>query len=244
MTNNTSRRPVAGGSNEFSVDAANPRAYQPRAGSPGRAGNTNGHIIRMAEAGNDASATTFTWDVYLFGAEAGSDAATQNLSGLTADQDFSSPDGLWFSYATGLLWIQTDDGAFTDRTNCMLLAAAPGRVGDGAPVNVPSMIGTSTNMVTTFMGVKPTANTLKRFLVGPVECEITGITETPDGKALFVNVQHPGELTANPTVVLSDPSTYHSRWPGNAGYGAGGANARPRSATIVITKNDGGLIGS
>jgi uncharacterized protein len=28
-----------------------------------------------------------------------------------------------------------------------------------------------------------------------------------------------------------------------AAYGAGGASARPRSATIVITKNDGGVIG-
>ena len=29
-------------------------------------------------------------------------------------------------------WIQTDDGAYTDVTNCMMLAALPGQVGDGA----------------------------------------------------------------------------------------------------------------
>jgi secreted PhoX family phosphatase len=40
-----------------------------------------------------------------------------------------------------------------------------------------------------------------------------------------------------------NPTKFLSHWPGNAGYGPGGANARPRSATIVITRNDGGLIG-
>jgi secreted PhoX family phosphatase len=80
---------------------------------------------------------------------------------------------------------------------------------------------------------------LKRFLVGPVACEITGIAETPDGKALFVNIQHPGETTS--AANIADPTKYTSQWPSNAGYGAG---KRPRSATIVITKNDGGRVGS
>jgi hypothetical protein len=40
---------------------------------------------------------------------------------------------------------------------------------------------------------------------------------------------------------VGDPTKYTSQWPSNAGYGAG---QRPRSATIVITKDDGGRIGS
>jgi hypothetical protein len=40
---------------------------------------------------------------------------------------------------------------------------------------------------------------------------------------------------------VGDPTQYTSQWPSNAGYGAG---QRPRSATIVITKDDGGRIGS
>jgi secreted PhoX family phosphatase len=40
---------------------------------------------------------------------------------------------------------------------------------------------------------------------------------------------------------VSQPEKYTSQWPANAGYGQG---KRPRSATIVITKKDGGLIGS
>ena len=86
---------------------------------------------------------------------------------------------------------------------------------------------------------RPTADTLKRFLVGPVGSEITGISETPDGKTMFINIQHPGENTS--LANIGDPSKYTSQWPANAGYGAG---KRPRSATIVITKNDGGRIGS
>jgi len=85
-------------------------------------------------------ATSFRWDVYLFGAEFGLDANHINISGLTDDNDFSSPDGLWFSQANpGLMWIQTDDGAYTDVSNCMMLAAMPGSHGDGGAVNVASL---------------------------------------------------------------------------------------------------------
>ena len=85
----------------------------------------------------------------------------------------------------------------------------------------------------------PSSTELKRFLVGPKDCEITGLCETPDGKAIFVNIQHPGENT--PLANIGAPEQYTSHWPANAGYGAG---KRPRSATIVITKDDGGVIGS
>jgi uncharacterized protein len=232
LTNNSART-------QATVDAANPRYYQDTKGtSTVQSGNVNGHIIRVAEVAGEATATTFKWDVYLFGAEAGADKSLVNLSSLTDDQDMSSPDGLWFSKATGLCWIQTDDGAYTDKTNCMMLAGIPGTVGDGAKKTLTY----SDKTVDTYVGKAPTADTLKRFLVGPVDCEITGCAETPDGKALFINIQHPGETITSATV--ADPSKYLSHWPGNAGYGAGGTTARPRSATIVITKTDGGVIGS
>ncbi len=225
LTNN-SKRTVE------SADAANPRAYQDNKAGKVNKGNVNGHILRMSEAGGAAAATTFTWDVYLFGAEAGADPAI-NLSGLTADQDFSSPDGLVFTPATGICWIQTDDSAYTDVTNCMMLAALPGRVGDGRPVPVAA------TRVLTPVGRAPTLATLRRFLVGPKGCEITGVCESPDGTALFVNIQHPGENTAMSDV--NAPDKYESQWPANAGYGAG---KRPRSATVVITRIDGGRIGT
>ncbi len=245
LTNNSNRKlePAAG---QFGLDAANPRSYSDSFGgaAAGAPGNVNGHIIRMAEAGGETAASTFSWDVYLFGAQSDADTARVNLSALTADQDFSSPDGLWFSQNTGLCWIQTDDGAYTDTTNCMMLLGVPGQVGDGVKTTLSyTRTDGSTLNIDTYVGKKPGIDTLRRFLVGPVDCELTGCTETPDGKTVFANIQHPGETLASAADV-SDPSKYLSHWPGNAGYGAGGATARPRSATLAITKNDGGRIGS
>ncbi len=240
LTNNSNRNINPTGSSQLAPDSANPRAYSDMKGSSELKGNPNGHILRMREASDGAGAVSFTWDVYLFAAEAGADAGKVNLSSLTNDQDMSSPDGLAFSPSTGICWIQTDDGAYTDVTNCMMLAALPGQVGDGEKVALSyTKTDGSTLAVSTYVGKKPSADTLKRFLVGPVGSEITGIAETPDGKAMFINIQHPGETTA--AANIGDPTKYTSQWPSNAGYGAG---KRPRSATIVITKNDGGRIGS
>lgn len=245
LTNNSNRKlePTPA---QFGLDAANPRSYTdaPTATATTAARNVNGHIMRMKEAGSESTATSFTWDVYLFGAQADADKTMVNLSGLTDDQDFSSPDGLWFSPKTGFVFIQTDDGAYTDVSNCMMLIGRPGQVGDGTTPTLTYTKGDGSKVnVQTRVGAKPAADKLRRFLVGPVDCEITGITETPDGKAIFVNIQHPGETILKAD--LADPTKYLSHWPANAGYGAGGVTtARPRSATIVITKNDGGLIGS
>lgn len=244
LTNNSNRK-LEPNASQQALDAANPRTYRDAygGGALGSAGNINGHIIRMAEAGGAGSATSFTWDVYLFGAQSDASTTLVNLSGLSADQDFSSPDGLWFSRATQLCWIQTDDGAYTDTSNCMMLVGVPGKVGDGVKTTLTyTKADGSTLAVDTYVGKQPAADTLRRFLVGPVDCELTGCTETPDGKTLFANIQHPGETTA--ASQMGNPAAYLSHWPGNAGYGAGGATARPRSATIAITKDDGGLIGS
>jgi secreted PhoX family phosphatase len=232
LTNNSSRT-VA------NTDAANPRAYtDPKVTTGQTTGNANGHIIRLKETGDTTEATAFTWDIYAFGSGSDLNATNINLSGLDATNDFSSPDGLWFgrpSNASGLvkplMWIETDDGAYTDVTNCMLLCAQPGTVGDGTTKTITNTIGAATATQATRVGAAPGAN-LRRFLVGPKECEITGIDSTPDGKTVFVNIQHPGE---NGT-----PANITSNWPQSQ---AGTAAGRPRSATIAITKNDGGVVG-
>ena len=217
------------------TDAANPRHYNDqRTNGTAQRGNPNGHIIRWLESGGDPTATRFNWDIFLFGARSTADAANVNVSGLTADNDFSSPDGLWFSRATNVCWIETDDGAYTDVTNCMLLAALPGAVGDGGVKTIRNTDATgATKEVQTYVGAK-LGTKLRRFLVGPVECEITGLAESPDGRALFVNIQHPGEDTA--AANIGNPALFSSHWPD-------GGTSRPRSATIVITRDDGGVIG-
>ncbi len=227
LTNNSTRGVGTGPA----VDAANPRSYSDLKGVTTQRGNVNGHIIRFREAGRDSTATSFSWDIFGFGAEAGADPATVNVSGLTDINDLSSPDGLWFgrdsNASNGLLWIQTDDGAYTDVTNCMLLAAVPGQVGDGA--------ATTINGQATFVGAKPTAARMRRFLVGPKGCELTGLDSTPDGRVLFVNIQHPGENT--PVAQIGNPAAFESHWPAKDGV------SRPRSATLAIVKNDFGVVG-
>jgi secreted PhoX family phosphatase len=225
------------------TDAANPRAYKDSDGNM-RDGNPHGHIIRFKETDGLATATTFTWDIFLFGAEEDAPVSNTNISGLTYANSFSSPDGLWFSRSTGICWIQTDDGAFTDETNCMLVAAVPGSVGDGGEFTVANSMTVSgavqTGSQKTFVGGILGESRLRRFLVGPIGAEVTGITETADGKTLFVGIQHPGE---NATAYNS---TDKGVWPTNAANGVGGvygAGARARSATIIITKDDGGKIG-
>ena len=76
----------------------------------------------------------------------------------------------------------------------------------------------------------------RRFLTGPTHCEITGAAWTPDGTTMFLNVQHPGETPSE----RSDPAepAKYSNWPD---YKPGG---RPRSATVVVRKKDGGVIGT
>ena len=81
-----------------------------------------------------------------------------------------------------------------------------------------------------------TTGEIRRFLTGPNGCEITGVVNTPDARSMFVNIQHPGETASE----RSDPAHPKavSSWPD------GPAGRRPRSATIVIRKDDGGVIGT
>lgn len=140
------------------------------------------------------------------------------LGGEGEGEKFANPDGLYVD-DRGVLWIQTDvsssvmnDGPFKDFGNNQMLAA------------------------------DPATGEIRRFLTGPVGCEVTGVIMTPDMKTMWVNIQHPGEMLnllesrgikkspANPNIA--------SNWPDHA------ENGRPRSATVLITKNDGGVIGT
>lgn len=100
-------------------------------------------------------------------------------------------------------------------------------------VNIKEYAGMGNNQM---VATVPGSNEYRRFLTGPNNCEITGIAFTPDNKTLFVNIQHPGE----PKDGDSDPANPKavSSWPDGA------AGGRPRAATVVITKDDGGVIGS
>lgn len=180
-----------------------------------RAANVYGQIIRWREAGGDPAALSFEWDLFVLAGNptVGTDlqAGSKNV---TPDNMFNSPDGLAFD-ADGRLWIQTDGnfsntGAYAGMGNNQMLVGDPG------------------------------TGEIRRFLVGPSGCEITGITWTPDHKYVFVNVQHPGEYGSHPRKPAASPAEdplAFSRWPAPEG-------GRPRSSTVVIWKEDGGVVGT
>ena len=74
------------------------------------------------------------------------------------------------------------------------------------------------------LAADPVSGDIRRFLVGPAGCEITGWTMTPDQRTLFVNIQHPGEGRR-----FGDPDA-QSSWPDRAGR-----PARPPSPSAAPT---------
>ncbi|SDD14854.1 PhoX family protein [Aquimonas voraii] len=181
----------------FTLTNNSSRTEQQEDAANPRGPNPFGHIIRWRENGDDHAATGFSWDIFLLsGTEADSANPAAGASAkLDASSIHASPDGLWFDPA-GLLWIQTDMSG--------------------------SQLGSGPFGNNAMLAVDPASGDIRRFLVGPVGCEVTGIAATPDLRTLFVNIQHPAD---------------GSSWPDGNG-------ARPRSATVVVTKDDGGIIGT
>jgi len=170
----------------------------PVGGPNPRAKNNYGQIVRWQPANGNHTEIKFSWDLFVV---AGNPQVHNNAYAGTANINkhnmFNSPDGLAFD-DNGMLWIQTDGnysakGDFVGMGNNQML------VGD------------------------PSTGEIQRFLVGPKECEVTGITWSADRRTIFVGIQHPGER-------------------GNSHFPEGG-NSIPRSSVIAITRDDGGLIG-
>ena len=94
------------------------------------------------------------------------------------------------------------------------------------------------------LAANPITGEIRRFLSGPNDQETTGVVMTPDRKTMFVNFQHPGDR--------SNPGAFTSNWPDRGPVYrnpsdpievANASGPRPRSGTIVITRDNGGIIG-
>ena len=170
----------------------------PVGGPNPRAENKYGQIVRWMPDNADHMSNGFKWDLFVLAGNPTVHSDDRKGSGnVTADNMFNSPDGLAFD-SNGLAWIQTD----------------------GNYSNTDDFAGMGNNQM--LVG-DPETGEIKRFLVGPSECEVTGITWSPDLRTVFVGIQHPGEKG-------------NSHWPG-------GGDTVPRSAIIGITRDDGAKIG-
>lgn len=83
------------------------------------------------------------------------------------------------------------------------------------------------NQLLVFDATKPNAKPIRLF-TGVSSCEITGFTVTPDYRTAFINIQHPGD---------GDPTQTNFPSPTDG-------VTIPRDCTLVITRKDGGVIGS
>lgn len=172
-----------------------------------RAENVYGHIIRWRYAGDYAD-DAFRWEIFLLG---GDPDNADDGSTVVGDK-FGSPDGI-YADPVGRIWIQTDVSAST--------------------IGIDDYDGFGNNQM---LAADPWTGETRRFLVGPKGCEVTGVVMTPDCRAMFVGIQHPGERPDDESSA-TDP-TGISSWPD------GDSGQRPRSATVLVTKDDGGEIGT
>jgi secreted PhoX family phosphatase len=162
-----------------------------------RENNVYGQILRWRPDGEDHTADTFSWDLYaLAGNPEVHEDEKAGSENINAGNMFNSPDGMAFD-TRGRLWIQTD-GNYDD-------------TGDFAGMGNNQMLLGDTQ-----------SGEIRRFMVGPVGCEVTGVAWSPDRKTIFVGIQHPGEEGG-------------SSFPDDSPV--------PRSAIVAIWRSDGAEIG-
>jgi hypothetical protein len=120
------------------------------------------------------------------------------------------------------------DGIWCDQNSRLWIQTDMGDIG---PAQEGPLEPFGTNQM---LCADPATGEIRRFLTGPWGQEITGVVMTPDGTTMFVNVQHPGGHATAEQFAAND---YGSGFPDYNG-------TVPRSATLVITREDGGVIGA
>ncbi|MBA2388941.1 MAG: PhoX family phosphatase [Geodermatophilaceae bacterium] len=150
LTNNDRR----GTEGNPDVDPANPRPV-----------NVAGHVIELVEAGRDAGATSFEWEILLLCGD--TDDPSTYYGGFDKSQvsEIAAPDNLAVD-SLGQLWIATD----------------------GAPRVLPM-----NDAVVGLPVVGPERGRTRQLFAGVFGCELTGIYFNSTETTMFVAVQHPGE---------------------------------------------------
>ncbi|MEO8017878.1 MAG: PhoX family phosphatase [Pseudomonadota bacterium] len=195
----------SGRETDIHLNAANPRPD-----------NKSGHILEIAERDDDATAKRFEWNVFLLAGDPstgryivdsrelvpGSLASTDTyFGGYPNRADVSPvhcPDNLGID-PQGRLWIVSDTDDHAHPNNGCFVVPTSG----------------------------PQRGLLQQLASGPTGCEVCGCEFTPDGRTLFLSIQHPGEGGT-----LDNP---RSHWPDGNGMPA-------RAALLAIEREDGGPV--
>lgn len=194
LTNNTKRK-------DDQADAANPRAR-----------NAFGHIIEIAEDGEDFAATAGKWEVLLkCGDPSVAEVGASFSTDTTRNGWFGMPDNAAVDSA-GRLWVATDGNSnkATGRTDGLWAVDTQGDA----------------------------RATSKLFYRVPVGAEMCGPLFAPDDETAFVAVQHPGD-GGEDWDGHGRPSYYEdlsTRWPDFKD------DMPVRPAVVAITKQGGGKI--
>jgi secreted PhoX family phosphatase len=193
------------------ADQAGPDGANPRAA------NIWGHVLELTPDGGDHAAGSARWEVLV---RAGNPAET----GIAAQWNPTTSANGWFACPdncavdpSGRLWIATDQGRDWSKASgtadgVWALETEGARRGTG-----------------------------RMFFRVPVGAELCGPRFTPDGRTLFVAVQHPAADGTQDFAGFERASTFDdpaTRWPDFS------PDMPPRPSVVVITKDDGGVIGS
>ena len=168
-----------------------------------RAENTFGHIIEIIEPNGDFAAIRSEWEFLV-------------KCGDPADPEFGA---VWNPATTENGWFAAPDNCAIDPSG-KLWVSTDGNSKSGAADGLWAMETDG-----------PLRGTGRAFFRAPIGAEVCGPRFSPDGKTLFLAVQHPGE---------DDDTTFEAplcRWPDFK------EDTPPRPSIVAIYKSDGGVIG-
>lgn len=174
-----------------------------------RGPNKYGHIIEivppMVNGKPDHTATECAWEFFMVGGDPANPEHAARYHGKVSSSGWVvAPDNVAFD-PKGRIWISTDgQDDWAGFADSVYAAETSG----------------------------PRRGVTRNFFSAPRGAEICGPAFTPDGKTLFLSIQHPADEKGS---TFDKPST---RWPDFK------PDMPPRPAVVAITKLDGGEIGS